>query len=1095
MFRKTAFWIAFALVSASAVVYALRNFSKAFPLVSVDIRMDRKAALDAGRAMAARYGWGPAAFDQAASFSVDQEVQNFVELEGGGKEALREMIRQKTYAPYTWQVRNFREGDAHEVTMRFTPEGDPYGFSVKLPEKESGASLEPDAARRIAEDAAVKDWQVDLSQYPLAESSQITRPGGRKDHTFVYERQDMRIGEGRFRLRLVVAGDKPAQLAYFVQVPEAFTRRYTRMRSANDAISVIAAVGVVLYLLGFCGAGLFYMIRQQWLIWRPAVTWGLIISAMAALAEVNSWPLVWMTYDTALPASGFAIRQITAILGLFLANGLVFSVSFMAAETLSRRAFPRHIQFWRIWSTPVAASRQVLGRTLAGYLTVGVFIAYVIAFYAFTQRALGWWTPSDTLVNPDLFAAYVPSFSAIALSAQAGFWEECLFRAVPLAALALIGDRLGRRRAFIIAGLVVQAIVFGAGHAGYANQPSYARVVELIVPSMTFAGFFLAFGLLPGIVMHYTFDAVLMSLPIFASTTPRAHVEQFLAALLIFVPLWIVLIARIRMGRWIDLPADARNGGWAPSLNEDVTPPAETEVRPTGSMPPAIARFAPAAAVIVLALWASLSHFKSDAPPLSISRPAAESAARESVKPDSSWTVLSRVNAEPGDDDRYVWQKAGAERYATLMGTYLSPPGWLVRFARFQGDVAERAEEYQVLVAGDGRPYRTRHILPEAKAGASPPEAEARALAQSALEQAFQVSIGDFQEVSAEVKKRPSRADWSLEFKDKRDFGLREVELRAAVELAGDQIADTSRYIHVPEEWARNERRLRNVPDILSRTASVLGIGILFAGAVVAAMRWSRGRGFSSKTFVRVGGFLFVINAIAMANNWKSGLSQLQTAQPYAVEAGVMLIAGALTAFVLSGTLGLVSGLVAHLMGKAAGFRVGLAAGVALAGVRALAGAVAPSMGPGWGDFGPAGASIPLLAAAIGPFSAFITQALLLSLVFHAVHRLWTRRRATAIGLLMVMGLVLGGRSIESIPSWIVGGLLIGAALVAVYVVVLRYQPGAVIPVVAAMTVVSALREGLRMNYPAALPGAVLAATLILLASHPRRLRQWGLIR
>src|SRR5436853_7908476 len=106
MLRKPAFWLLFGLVSAGAALYALRHFSVAFPLVSVDIRMDRKTALDTARTLAARYAWPPARFDQAASFDVDQQVQNFIELEGGGKDALRRIIAEHTYAPYTLTVRD-----------------------------------------------------------------------------------------------------------------------------------------------------------------------------------------------------------------------------------------------------------------------------------------------------------------------------------------------------------------------------------------------------------------------------------------------------------------------------------------------------------------------------------------------------------------------------------------------------------------------------------------------------------------------------------------------------------------------------------------------------------------------------------------------------------------------------------------------------------------------------------------------------------------------------------------------------------------------------------------------------------------------------
>ena len=92
-------------------------------------------------------------------------------------------------------------------------------------------------------------------------------------------------------------------------------------------------------------------------------------------------------------------------------------------------------------------------------------------FYFVAVRYLGWWSPSEALLHPDVLATYVPWLSAIANSLQAGFWEEALFRAVPLAGAALIGDRLGQRRLFLIVAFVVQALIFGAGHAPYPDSP------------------------------------------------------------------------------------------------------------------------------------------------------------------------------------------------------------------------------------------------------------------------------------------------------------------------------------------------------------------------------------------------------------------------------------------------------------------------------------------------------------------------------------------------------------------------------------------------------------------------------------------------
>src|SRR6267143_383255 len=342
MLRKPAFWILFFLVSAAAAVFTITNFSTAFPLISVDVRMNRDGALTTARSLAEERGWPPGGFDQAAEFSGDQETQNFIEL---------------------------------------------------------------------------------------------------------------------------VGGDKLTEITHYVQIPEAFSRRYEEMRSANTAIGAAASIALFgLYLFGCCGIGLFFMIRQHWVLWRQATFWGVFLGLLMGLDQLNSWSLLWMGYDTAVPASGFAIRQIGTAFAIFAGLAILMTVSFMAAETLTRRAFPHHIQFWKVWSVPVSATKAVLGRTVSGYLLVSLFFAYEIVLYFFAQRKLGWWTPSDTLVNPNLFANYVPSLSAIAMAAQAGFWEESLFRAVPLATAALIGDRFGKRRTFLAGAMILQALIFASGH-------------------------------------------------------------------------------------------------------------------------------------------------------------------------------------------------------------------------------------------------------------------------------------------------------------------------------------------------------------------------------------------------------------------------------------------------------------------------------------------------------------------------------------------------------------------------------------------------------------------------------------------------------
>jgi len=51
MFRKPTFWVLLVLVAAASAWLGIANFSRAFPIVSLDITMDRAAALEGARAL------------------------------------------------------------------------------------------------------------------------------------------------------------------------------------------------------------------------------------------------------------------------------------------------------------------------------------------------------------------------------------------------------------------------------------------------------------------------------------------------------------------------------------------------------------------------------------------------------------------------------------------------------------------------------------------------------------------------------------------------------------------------------------------------------------------------------------------------------------------------------------------------------------------------------------------------------------------------------------------------------------------------------------------------------------------------------------
>ncbi|MFB6098361.1 MAG: lysostaphin resistance A-like protein, partial [Salinibacter sp.] len=1026
--------------------------------------------------------------------NTDREVQTFVELEGGGRDAYRRMIETGRYQPYQWHVRHYVPHEARETTLRFTPRGRPYGFTEDWPEDAPGPALAADSARAIAEAQATRHWNVALSKYELVSASRQERPNGRVDHTFIYQRPDLKLGEnGRYRLRLKVSGNELSEVKHFVKVPEAFQRRYENMRSANNTIATggLIAVGLI-YILGGCFYGLYWLLRHSAVKWRMAVVWGSIVAGLQFLASLNQLPLAWMSYDTAVGPQFFILQRVVGALAGAVGMGLLITLSFVAAEGLSRMAFGDHPRLWKVWSPEAASSVPILSQTMLGYLLVGIFFAYDVTLYLYAQDLLGWWNPSSVLFQPDILAHVAPWLSPIANALQAGFWEECLFRAVPLAGAALIGDRLGGRTWWIGGARLLKAVIFGAGHANYPAQPAYARLVELILPSIGFGLLYLSFGLLPGIVLHYAFDVAWMAQPLFVSEAPGAWISQVMVVVLTLVPLFAVFYGRLRTGAWTELAERFYNRSWSPDTETTVS---TITVPPTEGLSRRIAVGCAVAGLVGLGAWVGGTSFTTYETPLHASRTEAEQTARTALREaggnPEAWSMAATVQTPNDQEDRFVWQEGGPDAYRHLMGSYLDAPFWVVRFYSFADSlsVEERAEEYRVHWAPSWGLREVIHERPEAAPGDSLAEAQARALADSAVRARTTLNPDRLQRIGAEPTARPNRRDWTFTYADTTGYPLEQGQARVTVTLTGAEVKDVSRSVHVPESWQRNARSRRTDTQLLTGiTGLLLGL-LLVAGLIASIIWWARGP-FRTWPFVGVAATLFVVLVASTANEWPTTLATLDTAQPYLTQILLSAIGPLVAAVFGAGAAGLLAGVLHPRIGGAEASPLGhsllggAGLGVLGGGLLSLASRVGPSLSPSWASYDALPTVLPWLDPLLDRVPSFIGLTLVLLLGTVVLHR-WTKagqtRRWGAAGMVVGIGFIMAGiTGPSSLGTWALSGSLLSALFGLGYAVVAR-RDRSVIPTVAATVIgLDIVKAIVTAAHTYAVPGEALALVVVL---------------
>ncbi|MFA9388584.1 MAG: CPBP family intramembrane glutamic endopeptidase [Prolixibacteraceae bacterium] len=1047
-FRSPYFWIGLFVIAIASVFFLYFNFEKANPLVNISVEMSRAEALEKASALAREYQLGPKDFQQAASFRNDTKFQNYTELEGGGLEVFNQTIQDNIYQSYQWKVRQFKEKEVNEVSFSFTPSGELYGFSEKLGEDIPGAVLNVDSALQMATVGA-ENWQIDLNHYQLIEKSMDQKTGGRVDHEFVFERNDVKVNESKFRIAIVVSGDKVTSIRHFVKIPDDFDRRFAEMRSANNLISTIGqAILFLLYGLLGVGGGIFFLLKRRFIVWRKALYWSIGIGLGVGLLDVlNVMPLLWFDYDTSEAAGSFLGQQVLyGLLNSFLMGGIVF-ISALAGEGLSRYLFKDKIQFWKIWGKNTGASVQVLGQTLGAYLFVPAFLALDVIYYLITTNYFGWWNPAGTLSDPDILAQNLPWFGSIAVSLQAGFWEEIICRAVPLAGVYLLVRNLKSKNWWMILTLFAQTLIFGSLHASYPQSPAYARVLEMVVPFIIFGLIYLRFGLLPVIIAHYAVDVFWISLPLWVANSPGIWMNRSIIVLLFFVPLWVVLYWRIKNKKWNEIPSNALNEAWQPLVNESVEDESEIEERvaePLSDSRLIALKWLIPGAIIGLILWGVFTFSEKDqTPKVEVYRNDAIELATSTLSDQfnfnqEGWSVLTSMDDQLSVAHKFIWQEF-EESYDELQESFLNPPSWLIRFVKPDAAVEERAEEYMVRIGIDGRLLAYRHVWPEKKESVSLNQEEALHLAQSELRTFANVNTDHLQVVNMNPSKLEARTDWEIEFSDTVDYVLEMGQGRYLVSLAGNEVNGIKKYLYVPENWQRQYDKQRSIIGIFTLISNLFLYAIIIFGIVLGFINWSRKR-FSSQMFIAFGLIFLVLSSFRIINAWDDILARYFTGLPYSNFITMTLIGAFIGVVFLAMGIGVIGGFSCEISKSDTESRKpvvkAILVGLLLVGLQNLKMSWLPQLTPHWLELGNLNNQLPPVGIVLDQVQGFIFKPVFAIILFYLIGlftKNYRNRKALGITFIFVAGFLASGIHAESLSGWIGVGISSGIIFILLF--------------------------------------------------------------
>ncbi len=385
----------------------------------------------------------------------------------------------------------------------------------------------------------------------------------------------------------------------------------------------------------------------------------------------------------------------------------------------------------------------------------------------------------------------------------------------------------------------------------------------------------------------------------------------------------------------------------------------------------------------------------------------------------------------------------------------------------------------------DNHIWQYHHQLPETTIGAELTQDQARVIAHATIAEQFNLNPTDITEISATSAQLPHRKDWLFIFSEATIYPLQTGQARISVAIAGDEVINTARTIHVPEEWERTEQNRQNMLNIFTIIFALLFLFITFIALYIASQQ-NKIFFFSKQLFFVLFGIIATLLSIDIISTWPNIIGALNTSLPlnnqlFQIITGLMISSLVKAIFYASIICFIMTKKRFHYLShNIVTLGIGICSGLFLAGIFSIVQLVIPTDKPLWPEYESLCCALPLLTHVIGSIAHYAQLTIIFSLLFILINTAWQKHSLffTAFATLCGMAM-LDLSSLDMLGIWIIMGTLVGLVMLAIYQYIIRYDYALIPVATGSFTILHIAQQGIFNAYPGAVLNACVSACAV----------------